>query len=281
MIVKHLSVKRLAVLAALAPACVHTSLHSPRALTENESTAGVHLATFSPDNNDDDESDVVGGLIIGTIRKGTSVGEFGGNFGLLGMEGSYKYPLTDNRGTTHVSLIGSVGLWGYIVPEASVGLLAGQDLGPLTLYGGFRQYVVAGLEINGEGEGTIPASNAIAGIEIRMGNVALQSEMNYNFVGNGADSDSDLQFNVPIFTVGLVFGKTRQPRPVEPRYAPPLQYAPPQGAPQPYPQPYPQQPLAPQVAPPAPEPTQEVPPPDPVQVPAPPPIAPDDAPPTP
>jgi hypothetical protein len=177
--------------------CFFTSFHSPRANKSGEVTGGLHGVGVAVD-----ESTEGIGTVAGTIRVGTEVGEFGGTISGFNIEGSFKVPLTSRDGSTHISLLAGIADYMFIFPEANFGILAGQDLGPLTPYVGYRQHLfTAGLAVG----------HYVGGLEIRLSeDIALMAEANYNDLFSGASDgdDDDLfdVFNVAVFSVGIVFG---------------------------------------------------------------------------
>ncbi|MFN0248316.1 MAG: hypothetical protein ACKV2T_15605 [Kofleriaceae bacterium] len=179
--------------------CFFTNFQSPRANKAGEITFGVHGAGVLVDGTDG------GGTGAATIRVGTSIGEVGGTFTGFGAEATFKVPITDPDGATHVALLGGVGTYLFVFPEINAGLLVGQDVGPVTPYIGYRQHAfAAGLHVG----------HVIGGVELRVSDsVAILAEANYtNLFAGVSDEDSLLDaFNVPVVSLGLVFGNTRRP----------------------------------------------------------------------
>lgn len=200
----------IACVCVLASGCFFTNFHSPRANKSGEVTGGLHGAVIGPAESDGF------GTGAATIRVGTDIGEFGGTISGLNIEGSYKAELTDSDGATHVSLVAGIADYLFVFPEANFGILAGQDLGPITPYVGYRQHLfTAGLLVG----------HYIGGLEVRLSDsIAIMAEANYNdlFSGTSDDGDDDdlfEAFNIAVFSVGIVFGNNRrgpEPAPVQP-----------------------------------------------------------------
>lgn len=193
--------KLLALLTLLSTGCLFTSLHSPRAHRDGEFSIGGHIAAVADSNDTTDGSYIA----VGTVRVGTSVGEIGANFSVFGADLSLKVPLISEDGATHLAAIGGIGDYLFIFPEANLGLLLGQEVGPLMPYVGYRQHVFAAGLVTGD---------AISGLELRVTeNVSLVAEVNYNFLFTGDDDDDDLlgAFDIPVVSIGLTIGNGRAP----------------------------------------------------------------------
>ena len=190
----------LACLCLFGSGCLFTNFHSPRANNPGEVTGGLHGAAVATDQTD--------GVATGaaTIRVGTQIGEFGGSVSGFNIEGSYKVPLTSRDGSTHVSILAGIADYLFVFPEGNIGVLAGQDLGPVTPYVGYRQHLFAAGFFVG---------HYIGGLELRLtDHIALMAEANYNdlFSGSTEGDDDSLfdAFNVAVFSLGVVFGNNRR-----------------------------------------------------------------------
>lgn len=202
----------LATFSLLATGCLFTSLQSPRTHKNGEVSGGLHFATVVADEETSDF-----GIVVGTARIGTPYGELGGSLSSLGFDGSYKYPLTDQDGSTHISMIAGAGALLFVLPYANAGLLVGQDLGPFTAYVGYRQYVLT--------EG-LYSGDMIGGVELTVfKEISIMAEVNYNYLyTSDANADQDLidAFDVPVVSIGLNFGSGRK-RPKSAGALPPIQ----------------------------------------------------------
>ncbi len=193
----------------LTSGCFFTNYHSPRANKAGEVTGGIHVAGVIDTTSDDEDGPEGVGTIAGTVRVGTDFGEIGGALSAFSGEVSLKVPLTPQDGALHISLLGTIGSYLLIFPEATVGALAGHDFGPLTPYLGYRQHIFAGGFFVG---------HMIGGIELRVSEyLSFMVEGNYNTLFSGTlneDEDGIAKtvfdaFDVPVFSIGINFGRTR------------------------------------------------------------------------
>ncbi len=191
----------LPLLLLLLASCVQTSLQSPKVLPAGTTSGGIHGGILV-DTDGEDEEEPDAGIVVGTLRHGVAIGEIGANIGSLGAEGTFKAPLLDRDGDTHLSFITGAGLYLWLTPSASVGLLAGQEYGPLTAYAGYRQYGYVDPEW-----GAATSGNAIAGLRVQASpGVALSAELNYNLLGVGFDEENEADIGFPVVTFGIELG---------------------------------------------------------------------------
>ncbi len=183
-------------LAGLA-SCVRTSLQSPKALPQGKQSFGLHGASLIHEDVDDNLA-----VFTGTYRRGMESGELGINAGTLGSELSYKLPLTERTAKTHLSLIGTAGLYAWIFPEVSAGVLLGQELGPALIYAGHRNIANVMLDA-----GSMYA-NASVGARVKIADsVSLSVEFNHSYIAFPDETNCIDEFELGnVAAVGLIFG---------------------------------------------------------------------------
>lgn len=191
---------------AFAMGCISHSMHSPRPVAEGEVQLGGHVGSAVGIASDDDsEATAISGVTLtGTGRIGLGSGlEVGIDAGTLGAEAAIKYGFRDHDDPLQVSLLASVGAYGWAIFDGSVGALAGYTFGEVvTPYVGYRQHVY----ILGAAYWTYAV---IGGIELELGHgVGLLLEANLaELVNIDVDDEEgeDATFALVSFSGGLTY----------------------------------------------------------------------------
>lgn len=133
--------------AVVLASCASTSLHSPRPNPPGAVEVGLFTGyVFAPAVTSVEESPTEGAPVGNAILR---IGlrdryELGLNAGVTSVNLAVKHGLREYEDPFQLSLIGSAGLYLWTLPQVSVGVLSGVDVGPAHLYGGARGELTVG-----------------------------------------------------------------------------------------------------------------------------------------
>ena len=186
--------------------CASVNMNTPKCLDKGENRIGaygLYLANPSSYDNNNEEQSGIGSYYLKYSRGLGKQNEIGLGTGAFGGDIYYKHGFLSQKSSFKLASLVNIGYMYWLFPEASIGGLAGYQIGDeLLFYGGYRQHYILGdsddIEENMFG-------HAIGGIEIFPGS-SFSILFEYNRTLNEIKiKDLDIDESVYLDLIGFGF----------------------------------------------------------------------------